>query len=86
MLLACAGQGVFLGKRGSMTRKVPVYAVVRIEDGESIEVAITVVEILPTMDQAIQETERLNKLNNDKGARYFWQATRYFPDGRSVKK
>lgn len=69
-----------------MTRKVPVYAVVRIEDGESIEVAITVVEILPTMDQAIQETERLNKLNNDKGARYFWQATRYFPDGRSVIK
>ena len=69
-----------------MTRKVPVYAVVRIEDGESLEVAITVVEILPTMDQAIQETERLNKLNNDKGARYFWQATRYFPDGRSVKK
>lgn len=67
-----------------MTTKVQVYAVVRIDDRQPIDDAITVREILPTMDQAIQETERLNKLNNNKGARYFWQATRYFPDGRKV--
>jgi SAM-dependent methyltransferase len=67
-----------------MNTKVQVYAVVRIDDSQAIEDAITVKEILPTIEQAMREVERLNKLNSDKGARYFWQATRYFPDGREV--
>ena len=62
--------------------KVQVYAVVRVDDSQSTEDAITVKEILPTMEEAAQEAERLNALNSDKGARYFWQATRYFPEGR----
>lgn len=64
--------------------KVQVYAVIRVDDSRSAEDAITVKEILPTMEEAVQEAERLNTLNNDKGARYFWQATRYFPEGRKV--
>lgn len=67
-----------------MNTKVAVYAVVRIDGSQSGEDAITIKEVLPTMEQAIEEVERLNKLNDSKGARYFWQATRYFPNGREV--
>jgi hypothetical protein len=69
-----------------MNRKVQVYAVVRIDDSESIELAVNITEILPTMEQAVAEVERLNKLNHDTGSRYFWQTTRYFPDGREVRE
>jgi hypothetical protein len=64
-----------------MDRIVQVYAVVRIDEYSSGTDAITVKEILPTMEQAEREVERLNRLNSDKGSHYFWQATRYFPQG-----
>jgi len=66
-----------------MYQKVAVFAVVRVDDACHVEAAITVKEILPTMEEAVKEVERLNKLNQDKGAYYFWQATRYFPLGRT---
>ena len=66
--------------------KVQVYAVVRIDDEQQGEAAITIKEILPTMEQAIQEVNRLNKLNSSKGAYYFWQSTNYFTDGRDIDK
>ncbi len=59
-----------------------VFAVIRVDNYQFIEDAITVKEILPTMEEATEEVERLNGLNEEKGARYFWQATRYFPEGR----
>jgi hypothetical protein len=64
--------------------KVQVYAVVRIDDYQEGEAAITVKEILPTMEEAIKEVDRLNKLNSSKGAHYFWQSTNYFADGRNI--
>lgn len=64
--------------------KVQVYAVVRIDDYLEGEAEITVKEILPTMEKAIKEVDRLNQLNSSKGAHYFWQTTRYFPDGRDI--
>jgi len=64
-----------------MGAKAQVYAVVRIDEHLSGTDAITVKEILPTMEQAEREVERLNVLNRDKGSYYFWQATRYFPQG-----
>lgn len=67
-----------------MYTKIQVYAVIRVDASQSIEDAITIKEILPTIEQAVQEVERLNKLNSVKGTRYFWQATRYFPEGRKV--
>jgi hypothetical protein len=39
-------------------------------------------EILPSMEGAEKEVERLNELSRDKGCYYFWQATRYFPEGK----
>ncbi len=61
-----------------------VYAVVRLDrDSEVSELAVTVKEILPTQEEAEREVERLNHLQTDEMASYFWQATRYFPDGRS---
>jgi len=66
-----------------MDRKVEVFAVVRVDHARHVEEAITVKEILPTLEEAVREVERLNRLNQDKGAHYFWQATRYFPSGRT---
>lgn len=66
--------------------KVQVFAVVRVDlDAASAENAFTVKEVLPTEDEAAAEVERLNALNAVKGTRYFWQATRYFPKGRTLK-
>jgi hypothetical protein len=58
--------------------KVQVYAVVRMDDDLEGEAAITVKEILPTMEEAIKEVDRLNQLNRSKGARYFWQSDELF--------
>jgi hypothetical protein len=43
---------------------------------------VTVKELLPTLEDAEQEVERLNTLNADKGCVYFAQMTRFFADGR----
>lgn len=64
--------------------KVQVYAVVRVDQSYPGDDAITIKEVLPTIEQAVHEVDRLNRENSNKGARYFWQATRYFPDGREV--
>ena len=65
-----------------------VYAVIRVDNiGDIVDrtnalTLINVKEILPSQEDAEVEVERLNILNGDKGVHYFWQATRYFPDGR----
>jgi hypothetical protein len=70
--------------------RVEAYAVVRVDnfDGPRTrpENDFTVKEILPTLDAAKEEVDRLNKLNRDKGCRYFWQATRlvgFFPQAKA---
>ena len=68
-----------------MEQKIQVYAVIRVDDYAILEDSVTVKEVLPTMDQAAEEVERLNRLNKDKQAHYFWQTTRYFPRGRKVE-
>jgi hypothetical protein len=67
-----------------MPEKIEVYAVVRIDQRDSIEDSIAITAILPTMEEASFEVERLNGLNKDKGAHYFWRTTRYFPKGKSM--
>src|SRR3954470_21584378 len=44
---------------------------------------VTVTSILPTTEAALEEVERLNRLNSTKGARYYWMATRYYPEGKA---
>jgi len=76
-----------------------VYVVVRVDheatldhgdpeaDGPSIAFAqysVTVKEIVRSLDEARREVSRLNELNREKGCRYFWQGTHYFPDGGSL--
>jgi hypothetical protein len=70
-----------------MREAIHVYAVVRVDDfnAEFGDSTISIKEILPTLEEAIREVERLNKLNADKECHYFWQLTRYFPQGRSMK-
>ena len=59
--------------------KIEVYAVIRVDEYLSGDASITVKEIVPKLDLAIVEVERLNNLNGDKDCHYFWQTTRYFP-------
>lgn len=66
--------------------KLQVFAIVRFDGGTDIENAITVTEIVPNATEAYREAERLNKLNGATGSRYFVQATRYYPEGRSGSK
>ena len=68
-----------------MSDKIQVYAIVRIDPSDSIEDAIAVTAILPTLEEAAREVARLKNLNKDKDAHYFWRATRYFPTGKSNK-
>ena len=44
---------------------------------------VTVTSILPTAEAALEEVDRLNRLNGAKGARYYWMATRYYPEGKT---
>jgi hypothetical protein len=65
-----------------------VYAVLRYDafQGEDArpEVTVTVKEVVRTQDLAEKEVARLNALNAEKQARYWWQYTRLFPQGESA--
>ena len=66
-----------------MNKKLQVFAVIRVDlEMASMEDAVTVKEVLSDANEAELEVERLNTLNTVNGARYFFQATRYFPNGR----
>lgn len=53
--------------------KIPVYAVLRLEsDSADPELAVAIKEVVPTLQQAEAEVERLNRLNADKNCRYVW--------------
>jgi hypothetical protein len=66
-----------------MKEKKQVYAVLRLDKGIADAThAITVKEVVPSQEEAVAEVERLNRVNADKNALYFWQTTRYYPDGR----
>ena len=44
---------------------------------------VTVKEVVTTAEEARREVDRLNRLNADKGCKYYWQSTHVFPDGGS---
>jgi hypothetical protein len=84
------------GARGNLSRVTrgagQLYAVVRVDhpNGDSLSrvlddpgTYITVKEVLPTLEDAEREVQRLNTLNAGKGCTYFWQVTRFFREGRS---
>lgn len=74
-----------MGKQAAEGR-VQVYAVVRLDlflSMADLEGQVTVKEVLPTIEQAEAEVQRLNALRGEPDKiRYFWQATRYYPAGR----
>jgi hypothetical protein len=45
---------------------------------------VSVVFLVPTMEEAVKEVERLNTLNASKSCTYFWMTTRYYPQGRGI--
>ena len=65
-----------------MDKKIHVYVVLRVDEYISGDEGITIKEILPTIEEAIQEVERLDQLHRGKNCHYFWRIGRYFPKGR----
>jgi len=61
-----------------------VYAIVRLDlDVATPDLAIAIKEVVRALPEAEAEVQRLNLLNSGKNCRYFWRATRYFPDGHA---
>lgn len=71
----------------------PAYAVIRLDHDlrdlsssggatPQASVTITVKEVLLSQERAEAEVERLNKINSEKGCRYFWQYTRLVTDDK----
>lgn len=54
-----------------------------VDDGLPGPIDVTVKEVVLSVDEAKREVERLNRLNESKGCRYYWQSTRVFLDGGS---
>jgi len=64
-----------------MRKKLQVYAVLRVDEDIAGDEAIMVKEILPTLEEAVQEVARLNQLHEGKRCHYLWRLGRYFPEG-----
>jgi hypothetical protein len=50
----------------------------------SVETTVTVKEVVRSQAIAEAEVARLNVLNADKKAQYWWQYTRLYPSGKSA--
>ncbi len=68
-----------------------VYAIMRIdtypgvpEDQIRVEDQVTVKEVVWSQALAEREVARLNRINAEKGCRYFWRTTRLFSPGQSA--
>src|SRR5437868_6084137 len=60
-----------------MKGKKQVYAIVRVDaDVSEIREKISIVKVVLTENEAESEVSRLDKLNLEKGSKYWWQATR----------
>ncbi len=49
---------------------------------EKLQALISVVEVLPTYEDAKREADRLNDVNADSDVLYYAESTRWYPDGR----
>jgi hypothetical protein len=64
--------------------RIQVFAVVRVDRySHTSETEVVVQAVLPTIDDARSEAERLNDLNGEKNMTYVVRATRYYPEGRT---
>jgi hypothetical protein len=63
--------------------KVSVYAIVRIDKYFSdVQHWVAVQAVLPTLEEAKAEVERLNATRDPERVVYVWRATRFYPEGR----
>jgi hypothetical protein len=73
---------------GNHKGQMAVYAVLRYDGFLGSEVlpehAITVKEVVWSLELAESEVARLNALQEDKGVRYWWQCTRLYPEGSAA--
>jgi hypothetical protein len=61
---------------------VHVFVVIRVDEFEGDE-RITIKEVVTTREVAEREVDRLNQINGEKDCWYFWEQSRFFPDGSS---
>jgi hypothetical protein len=65
-----------------MRKKRQVYAIIRLDGELAVKRAtadlVTVKSIVPSLNEAQAEVDRLNALRPDEDIMYVWQATRYF--------
>ena len=67
-----------------MSRKIPVYAIVRLEKYfKDPEEQVAVQSVLPSVEEARAEVDRLNALRDPEKVVYFIRVTRFYPDGRT---
>ena len=68
-----------------MREKISLYVVIRVDEYEGIsrDDSIRIKEILPTLEEAVEEVDRLNKLKAGTRSHYFCRLGRYFPQGRA---
>ena len=50
------------------------------------DLLLKVKEVFMEEEHARAEVERLNKLNAEKGCRYFWQGAKFYPEGRKAQR
>lgn len=64
------------------------FAVIRVDlplagdDPNDLRNRITIKEVLPTLDGAIHEVDRLNELRGGERHVYIWNKAKVFPEGR----
>jgi hypothetical protein len=60
--------------------RLPAFAIVRVDafqdDKTPWDIRVTVTRVVWDEETARSEVERLNRLNGERGAVYFWQSTR----------
>jgi hypothetical protein len=71
----------------SRTEPVQVFAVVRYAKkwtSDDPQAVFSVVEVLPSADEATNEVSRLNALHPDEGVIYYLETCRWYPNGRRI--
>lgn len=74
-----------------MNRKYEAYAVIRYDryaeqNTHELQHLIHIVAVVPNLEEAQAEVDRLTLLNAGKGTEYLWVYAPYFPDGRGVRE
>lgn len=73
--------------QNSKPPRIPVYAIVRLDKYfDDPQEGVAVQAILPTIEEARAEVERLNGMRDPSRVVYFLRVTRFYPKGRRTSQ